>query len=160
MRSSSAKVGLLDKPPVLPWIYQEMVNLEVSGMFFFNDAFLEYKSKESVFFKWLVPWQEDTSKTALANPMEQCSAQCLGKGAIVKTLSAEHSGAQVLKIPEEELCFLKLVHWCMCGGRGNLPASGNSLVILLGKPQVMCSQCLVNVVSCWFLLLGRGGQSS
>lgn len=50
-----------------------------------------------MFFKWVVPWQEDTSKTALANPMEQCSAQCLGRRAIVKTLSAEHSGAQVLK---------------------------------------------------------------
>jgi len=48
MRSSSVKVGLLDKPLVLPWIYQDMVNLEVSGIFF-GDAFLEYKSKECVF---------------------------------------------------------------------------------------------------------------
>lgn len=81
MRSSLAKVGLLDKSPVLPWIYKEMVNLEVSSIFFL--WWFPRIQIKSVFFKWVMPSQQDTSKTALPNPMEQCSAHCLSKGAIV-----------------------------------------------------------------------------
>lgn len=96
MRSSLAKVGLLDKSPVSPWIYKEMVNLEVSSIFFFYDGFLEYKSK--------VCFSNESchhSKIHPRQPYQILWNNVLHIVSVRGLLSAEHSGSQVLKIPED-----------------------------------------------------------